>query len=113
MRSPAENIQNLEQIDKDLAERGPSLESSAEEWFKAKREREKKRAVAFLSHITDPNGKPLSVAERNAIADSLTADIGAEHEAIFEARKAAVKVLDTRATINQSLLNAAKIGLNV
>ncbi len=89
----------LEEIENDLANRQNVLESAASQWFVAKRDREHKRAVEFLK----AEG---SVAERNAIADRVTAREGAQQEAEYEALKAVVRTLDTRASIGMSLLRA-------
>ncbi len=108
LSTPAEIMLRLEEIDNDLAERLPSYEKAAEDHFRAKRDKEKAHATAFLTNRIDAAGKPLSVSERNAIADAETATMGAEHEAIYEARKSAVRVLETRATIGASLLKVQK-----
>lgn len=89
----------LNGIETDLATRQNELESSALDWFRGKREREKARAEAFLA----AEG---TVAERNAIADKTTALLFAEDEAKYEAQKSVVRVLDTRAAIGMSLLRS-------
>jgi hypothetical protein len=89
----------LGEIDDDLAVRQNAYESAARNWFKAKRNREHDRAVAFIS----AGG---TVAERNAIADRETATDGRDAEAEFEAIKAVVKVLETRANIGMALLKS-------
>lgn len=92
-------MERLAAIESDLATREGALENAAFEWFKAKRDREKQRAEKFLT----TEG---TVAERNAHADKATAHLGVEHEAEYEALRAVVRVLETRATIGQSLLKA-------
>jgi hypothetical protein len=92
-------IKRLEAIEQDLATRQPALEDAARKWFIAKRDKEKARAVAFLS----AEG---TVAERSAIADLQTALDGKQEEAEYEALRAVVRTLETRATIGQSLLKA-------
>jgi hypothetical protein len=47
-----------------------------------------------------------SVAERNAQADVETCRIGMEEEALYEATKAVMRTLETRATIGQSVLRS-------
>lgn len=89
----------LAEIENDLAMRQQTYESAARSWFIAKRDREHDRAVAFLS----ADG---TVAERNAIADRETACDGAIAEAEFEAMKAAVKVMETRANIGMAILKS-------
>lgn len=96
MLEPFQIIERLEEIEEDLAKRQNVLESAAERWFKAKRDREKKRAIAFLS----AQG---TVAERQAIADRETATDGKAEEAEYEAVRAVVRVLETRASIGQTL----------
>lgn len=89
----------LEEIDKDLAVRLPALESAALRYFRAKRDREHARAIAFLA----AQG---SVAERSAIADQQTALDAKDAEAEYEALRAVIRVLETRASIGQSILRA-------
>lgn len=101
--TPAQVIERLQAIDDDLAERMPRLEESAQAHYLAKREREKQRAEAYLGHEG-------GVTERRAIADQLTATVGNTAEAEYESVKAAVKVLEARATIGQSLLKAMERG---
>jgi hypothetical protein len=82
----------LAEIDEDLAARQPVLERAATAWFKAKRNREEQRARAFMT----ADG---TVAERNAHADIVTSLVGVNEEAEWEALKAVVRVLETRASI--------------
>lgn len=89
----------LSDIENDLAVRQGALEAAARAWFIAKRDKEKARAVAFLR----AEG---TVAERNAIADEQTALDGKHAEAEWEALKAVCRVLETRASIGQSILRA-------
>ena len=94
--APDQILERLEEIERDLATRQNTLESAAEKWFKAKRDREKARAVAFLA----AEG---TVAQRQAIAERDTATDGKDEEAEYEAVKAVVRVLETRASIGQTL----------
>lgn len=96
---PGAVIGRLEEIETDLALRQGALEAAALGWFRLKRDREKARAVAFLS----AEG---TVAERNALADRETALIGVAEEAEFEALRAVVRTLETRASIGQSILRS-------
>lgn len=89
----------LAEIENDLAVRQNDWERASLDWFRAKRDREKKRAEAFLS----ADG---TVAERDAIATRDTAEVGMDSEAKYESLKAAVRVLETRASIGQSLLRS-------
>lgn len=95
----AEVQRRLEDIEADLQKREVALEDAARKWFIAKRDREKARAVAFLS----AEG---TIAERSAKADLETTVVGKEAEAEFEALRAVVRVLETRASIGQSLLRS-------
>lgn len=96
---PAAVMARLQEIDDDLARRQNVLEAAGMAWFKAKRDKEKARATAFLS----AEG---TVAERNAIAERATALDGRNEEAEWESVRAVVRVLETRASIGQSLLRA-------
>jgi hypothetical protein len=99
LQHPAAVLERLEAIDHDLAVRQNALEAAALGWFRAKRDKEHKRAVEFLRATG-------TVAERNAAADQLTSMLGAQEEAEWEALKAVVRVLETRASIGQSLLKS-------
>jgi hypothetical protein len=99
MDTPAPVIARLEQIEQDLAARQNALEAAAFTWFRAKRDREHKRATAFIRSAG-------TVAERNAQADLETVMLGAREEAEWEALKAVVRVLETRASIGQSILRS-------
>lgn len=100
--TPDQIMKRLGDIEADLADRTQKLETAADEWFKAKRDREHKRAKAFLE--TKASGT--TVAEAEATADRDTCLIGLDAEARYEALKAVVRVLETRASIGQSLLRA-------
>lgn len=91
----------LEEIDRDLADRVPELEQAAMEFFRAKRDKERQHAEVYLL----AEG---TVAERQAAATKATVLIGLEAEARYEALKAVVRVLETRASIGQSLLRAGR-----
>jgi hypothetical protein len=99
MTAPQMTMDRLAAIENDLAVRQNTLEAAARAWFVSKRDKEKARAVAFLS----AEG---TVAERNAIADEKTALDGKNEEAEWEALRAVVRVLETRASIGQSILRA-------
>jgi hypothetical protein len=97
LSDPGNVLARLEAIETDLELRQNTLEAAARGWFLAKRDKEHKRAVAFLS----AEG---TVAERSAIADRETALMGAQDEAEYEALRAVVRTLETRASIGQSIL---------
>lgn len=99
MDTPSPVIARLTAIENDLALRENVLEAAAMAWFRAKRDKEHRRAVAFM-------GASGTVAERNAAADIETSMLGASEEAEWEALKAVVRVLETRASIGQSILKS-------
>lgn len=97
--SPAVVITRLQGIERDLEKRQNAFEDSARKWFKAKRDREHEYAIAFVrAEGTD--------GRRRAEALRETAMIGAEEEAEWEALKAVTRILETRASIGQSILRA-------
>lgn len=97
--NPAAVMGRLLAIENDLEVRQGAFESAARAWFIAKRDKEKARAIAFLS----ADG---TVAERNAIADRDTALDGKQAEAEYEALKAVMRTLEARASIGQSILRS-------
>lgn len=97
--APGPVMARLASIENDLAVRENALESAAMAWFRVKRDKEHRRAVAFMRAAG-------TVAERNAAADIETAMLGATEEAEWEALKAVVRVLETRASIGQSILRS-------
>ena len=97
--SPHAVMARLAEIENDLALRQNALEAAGMDWFRAKRDKEHAKAIAFLA----AKG---TVAERNAIADRETAVDGKMEEAAWESLRAVVRVLDTRATIGMALLKA-------
>lgn len=96
---PGAVMARLAEIENDLAERQLGYERAASAWFKSKRDKEHKRAVEFIKATG-------TVAERSAIADRETALIGKDDEALWEASKAVVRTLETRASIGQSILRS-------
>ncbi len=100
--TPEQIIDRLAEIETDLADRTAAIEAAADDWFRAKRDRENRRAKAFIAAKADG----VTVAEAEAMADKETSLIGLDAEARYEALKAVVRVLETRASIGQSLLRA-------
>lgn len=102
--SPAAIMRRLEEIERDLAIRQNALEEEAQIYHNWVAEVERLRAVEYLK----TSG---TVEERKS---KVTAEMGQcaqwdelkESTAKYEALKAAVKVLTTRASIAQSLLKA-------
>ena len=99
LTDPGAVLMRLEEIERDLHARQNVLESAALLWFKAKRQKEKDWAAAFML----AEG---SVAERKAQADLATAQVGMLEEAEWEATRAVVRTLETRASIGQSILRS-------
>lgn len=99
LASPHAVMQRLSDIEADLAKRQIELERAAQDWFHAKREKERDWAVNFL-RAEGTDGK------RRVIATAATALDGSEEEARFESLKAVVRTLDTRAAIGMSILRA-------
>jgi hypothetical protein len=99
--SPAVVMQRLSEIERDLAERQGAYENAARRWYEAQRQIRHAHAVALLSST-----KP-SVTEKKAEADVEAALCdGSEFEAEYEASKAVIRVLETRATIGMSILKS-------
>lgn len=89
----------LQEIEADLATRQNDLEQAALDWFRAKRDKEAEWAQAFL----DAEG---SVEARKATATLAVVDVGKNDEASYEALRAVVRVLDTRAAIGMAILKS-------
>jgi hypothetical protein len=101
MDSPAVVMHRLSGIERDLAERQNSYERSAGDWYAAQRGMKLAHARALLG------SNRASVTEKKADADIAAATTqGAEHEAEYEALKAVIRVLETRAMICTSILKA-------
>lgn len=96
---PAAVMARLQAIEEDLAVRQAALESAALAWYRLKRDREHAWAVAYMSADGPAHA-------RKAHADRETALIGKQEEALYEALKAVVRTLETRASIGQSLLRS-------
>ena len=97
LTAPSLVIARLQEIEQDLAVRQNALEAAASSWYRLKRDQERLYAVEFMK----AQG---TVAERTARAKELTALIGRQEEAEYEALKAVCRVLETRASIGQSIL---------
>ena len=96
---PAGIMRRLTEIENDLAIRQNTLESAARRWFLVKRDLERDRALKTLQSTAK------TITEKRVQADAAVFDLdGAQAE--YEAVKAVVRVLETRASIAQSLLKA-------
>ena len=101
LSNPAAVMDRLAEIENDLAERQNLYEAAASRWYVARREIERTRARALLTATED------SVTEKKARADLAAYNVeDAASEAEYEALKAVIRVLETRATIGMSILKA-------
>lgn len=105
--SPAVVQHRLSEIERDLAERQNSYERAAGDWYAAQREIRRVHATALLA------SSKASVTEKKAEAD-IAASLcdGSEHEALYEASKAVIRVLETRANICMSILKSQGRGMS-
>lgn len=99
LSTPQQVQARLEELENDLAIRQNAIEAQALAWFRKKRDREKQWAEAYVraegpAHV------------RKAEADLAVATVGVIEEAEYEAGKAVMRVLETRASIGQSLLRS-------
>lgn len=102
--SPALVMRRLEEIDRDLADRQNALEQAARNYHIAAKEFEHKRVVGFLQAtgtVEERKSQAYKQAYEGDYGNSLV-----QYESEYEALKAAVKVLTTRASIGQSILRA-------
>lgn len=99
--SPAVVMEQLTRIEHDLANRQNAYENAARDWYVAQREMKRQHAIALLG------SSEKSVTEKKAEADIAAVGCdGSEHEAEYEALKAVIRVLETRATILMSVLKS-------
>lgn len=102
--TPAQLMERLQSIESDLESRMPELEEAAQKVFKLRREYDLVQAKAFAAAKGSPNERKQEAA---AVAgDSQVFSLLAENEGIYEARKAAVNLLQSRSMIGMSLLRA-------
>lgn len=97
--NPQAVCERLLAIEEDLAVRQGALESAALAWYRLKRDKERAWAIAYI-------GADGPVEQRKATATRDTSLIGKEEEAEYEALRAVVRTLETRASIGQSLLRS-------
>jgi hypothetical protein len=105
MLSPAQIMQRLEEIEKDLGERQNDYETAAEDRARLLRDWEKRLAI----HMRTAKGPNSEVRKATGLASAIEQDDLYERltdaEARFEAQRVVIdKVLSARATIGQSLL---------
>jgi len=99
LSNPAAVLERLEVIENRLAELENDFEDAALKWFRAKRDREHEWARVYVQ-----TQGPAYL--RKATADGAVTDRGLEEEAQFEGKKAVVRMLETRASIGQSILRS-------
>lgn len=100
MLTPAQIEERLQELEQDLAVRQNAYESAAEKWYRKLREREYQHAVEFM------RAAGATVTERKEQARELTALLGITEESEYEGLKAAIRVMETRATIGMALLKS-------
>lgn len=100
MLTPAEIIERLEELERDLADRQAALEDAAEAWTRAKRDKELAWARAYMA------AQDGAVTTRKAAAILASETIGVEAEARYQALTKVVAVIETRVSVGQSLLRA-------
>ncbi len=97
--APAGLHQTLEGIEQDLATRQNAYEDAARKWFAKQGEIAKERAISYRKATGNST-------DRRAAADEEHGEDGAIEQAEYEALRAVVKVLESRATICMSLLKS-------
>lgn len=112
LSTPAQVIERLEQLDGQLAQSvAPiplseqrdiaqnAMEAAAIAWFRLKRDREVEKATAYAA----AEG---TATERKIKAEAAAAVIGVDEEALWEARKLVVRVLESRSNVGMAILKA-------
>ena len=99
--SPHLVMSTLQAIEHDLAQRQNVFESAARDWFNAQRAVKLAYARALLQSTR------ASITEKKADADiAALTTTGVEHEAVYEALKAAIRVLEQRSMICMAVLKS-------
>jgi hypothetical protein len=99
LSTPQQVEERLQAIDGALAMLQNDIEDAAMEWFRAKRDRDKDEAEAFLT------AKGTDTARR-MIAKQSAAPVGADEEGRWEGKKALLKTLETRSVVGSAILKA-------
>jgi hypothetical protein len=99
MLTPEQIIERLEEIERDLADRQIPLGDAAEAWTRAKRDKEKAWADAYMK----AEG---AITTRKAAAIQASESIGIEAEARYVGLSKACGVMETRSMIGMALLKA-------
>lgn len=104
--APAQIITRLEEIERDCADRQQKGEQSAESFHRAKRDFE----LAFALKYMQAKGSPTE--RKQAAQEAMERDPAwfalLESEGAYEGWKAAMRTLELRASIGQSLLRAQR-----
>jgi hypothetical protein len=103
MLTPAQIIERLEAIERDLAERQGEFERVSEDWARAKREKELAWARAYTLAGRD-NKTP--VTDKKAAAIEASELIGLDAEARYTGLNKVIEVLGTRSMIGMALLKS-------
>lgn len=104
--NPAEILQRLDAIERDLAERQNEFATAAGKRARLVREVEHSTAVEYAR--AEGNTTDRRMAANATVGDSQDYKDLTAAEAAYEAGKAAVNVLQTRATIGQTLLRTMR-----
>jgi hypothetical protein len=102
MLEPAQIIERLETIERELADKQPDFEKYAESWTRAKREQE----LAWARAYTLAAGTTKNVTDRKAAAIEASAMQCMDDEARYVGLKGVIDVLQTRSMIGMALLKA-------
>lgn len=101
--SPAQIMERLEGIERDLAIRQNEYEQVAENWTRAKREKE----LAWARGYTlASGGGAKNVTDKKAAAIEASELIGLDDEARYVGLKGVIDVMQTRSMIGMALLKA-------
>lgn len=100
-------VGRLESIEIDLADRQAEFEQAARGYFRAKRDWEAELAAAFV----ESEGRNQEERRARALLSRMASEEYKDlivAEAAYEGTRAVVRTLDTRASVLQSLLRAAR-----
>ena len=104
--TPAQIIERLESIEKDASDRQAKGEEAAEDYHRAKRDFELAYAREYIAAEGQPTERKqratLALAKSEAYFDLTAA------EAVYEGWKAAMRTLELRTSIGQSLLKTQR-----
>lgn len=104
--TPAQIIERLEGIEADAADRQSKGEDRAEEFYRLKRDFEMEFAIKFMDSTGTVTERKLKATR--AMEGTETYNKLKEAEGAYEGWKAALRTLELRASIGQSLLRAQR-----